>query len=1279
MKKFALITFILVFIAALGAGCFVSSGGKTPEELIKDRYGDTQFKISFGAEGLETPVADVYYSANDIPKLPTPEKTGYRFGGWYFDSALVQPYSDSLLLLKMTDVTLYAKWEKEEMTSSGIYDIEFSASILEDTVEKGELTDKYGGYKDFCDIIVKNQTYIEKSEDGLLLKLQYDCGLTVPFGSDPNFKVSVSPRMEARCYIKNKIASDSETIKTVFVDISKIDVAEPVYFNVTYTNWDVDLSELDRAATTTYYTVKFQITRFIGFSSAFVDPDTTLADGAYLAKVYYRQMSNTATMMDSYNPVYSYIIAENGNYKLVKPFTPYAGLIGSQVGGSASTNYYDRGMTFAPVSLCYEIEAPEKISESAIQSDYLPAYYNAGKYCDFEYEFHADTGKTYGIYDLGTSFKKAFMVQGGGTGFMEIMGAMGSMNFIMYIDYDHVTRLADCDYQPLSGDAYCKSDIKAYYAGNEGLSDLNSYGMSYDATEKYGISENLVNFYYSASRADAALSTRKMYSHKLKITPTAKANAYSVADSRYKIAEFAADTYIYGYDGKANLYADCLSVDMFGGYGLRRTIEVKTGKSVNKGENIRLESVFNEKVNSSVAFSGVTYTAYEVKNGAADYSKIVKINSSFTFEKDIAVSYSWIEGGKRKTSLVYLTEYVQPNVTLIGTEQNVYDPDRFYNYGTEVYYPIVRYTWGNGGGSFIDAWYDDGTSPNEGACPVTVAYYTVDNGSYSLSYIPKDSLTFKISQQTVVVYQLENAYGEKEFRYYAFKVTEEPVYDVLADDEKVDEGTVNYIENNKRQAITLSYSRYFAKDLGAITKSYAFDFGNGNVLELPMYEYVLLLKNGSKTVVVPVGADISEVINDIYLAVENAGYAGIITRYKNGNDKVTVTYVYQATVSGKLTTELFSAESLFTGYEYSFPSQYLCGADGTQFAYARTVSVDRYKGDSIDRSFAANRTYTVTQSGGGFTVIFNQPGDFRIRLTFYKTGEPFDSSENFSCSFDQRVTVLDGKGDVFITFVTDERHPFKKSSGESALRQRYSYSLADYIKLPDALSFDFPVGDALYGWRIKENGDQTVTHYRGGSNLTDFIIKFNAQSITLYATWDSGAEFTFDLDENLSGRPSVQKKYYMSADRNGKYIVDLGSIDVVTPAGYKFVGWESDLFDGRVKTDATVYLASAGTIKAVFAKILRVRYEIDSDKCDEYLANDEILGGYLLKDNEKVTDDKYSRVINLKGKDGYEFVGWVVVMPDGTERTIDFATDTITEDMAGADGIIRVKAVFREI
>lgn len=39
--------------------------------------------------------------------------------------------------MTMSDVTLYAKWLKEDMTVSGTYDIDFEAEILEDTIKKG--------------------------------------------------------------------------------------------------------------------------------------------------------------------------------------------------------------------------------------------------------------------------------------------------------------------------------------------------------------------------------------------------------------------------------------------------------------------------------------------------------------------------------------------------------------------------------------------------------------------------------------------------------------------------------------------------------------------------------------------------------------------------------------------------------------------------------------------------------------------------------------------------------------------------------------------------------------------------------------------------------------------------------------------------------------------------------------------------------------------------------------------------------------------------------------
>ena len=67
----------------------------------------------------------------------------------------------------MRDVTLYAKWEQETFETDGTYDIEFSANITEITY-KGELADEYGWY-DFTEAIVEDETYIEKTESGLLL------------------------------------------------------------------------------------------------------------------------------------------------------------------------------------------------------------------------------------------------------------------------------------------------------------------------------------------------------------------------------------------------------------------------------------------------------------------------------------------------------------------------------------------------------------------------------------------------------------------------------------------------------------------------------------------------------------------------------------------------------------------------------------------------------------------------------------------------------------------------------------------------------------------------------------------------------------------------------------------------------------------------------------------------------------------------------------------------------------------------------------------------------
>ena len=91
--------------------------------------------------------------------------------------------------MTMSDVTLYAKWLKEDMTVSGTYDIDFEAEILEDTIKKGQTADEFGGYKKFPENISVENTYIcllytsirpkrgRRLRDERNLLYRADCGL----------------------------------------------------------------------------------------------------------------------------------------------------------------------------------------------------------------------------------------------------------------------------------------------------------------------------------------------------------------------------------------------------------------------------------------------------------------------------------------------------------------------------------------------------------------------------------------------------------------------------------------------------------------------------------------------------------------------------------------------------------------------------------------------------------------------------------------------------------------------------------------------------------------------------------------------------------------------------------------------------------------------------------------------------------------------------------------------------------------------------------------------
>ena len=542
MKKKSILA-ILIAVLCLSSVCFTACSGyngQTPQDILENVYGDTEYTISFVAEDADAPVADMTYTAKSMPTLPTPTRVGYVFSGWYFDSAYTKPYSDGILYLYMRDVVLYARWEQESFSADGTYDIDYSASIVDGTLVLGTLAEEYG-YKNFADDIVADETYIEKTDDQLLLKIQYDCRALEPLSlSDyKSYEVTLASALnDSDIYIADTVDSYTDTLKTLYIDITGMDLSTPVYFYVSTINWETDgLTDEQRLATQTTYTVEFSIERLIGFSRPFEDTSVPLEDGYYLVRTYMSQLDMSETMMNSFNPVYSYIIAEGGNYTLVKPLYPYFGITEYYLGEllePLAANYYNRMATFMPWQVCYEVDISDYAGQTGVESDYYPETYNAGRYKEYSVEFHAETGNCYSIIDLGDNLQTALVLSGSPTGFMEVAVDLGEMHTLMTIDYEHIVKLTSIDYEPLEGDAFVAEEEIQYYPGD--IDDLNERGKTFDATEEYGLSTRMINYFFTATGLNSSYQSRTAYDSRITVAPTASTNVQTVADSRYDIA-----------------------------------------------------------------------------------------------------------------------------------------------------------------------------------------------------------------------------------------------------------------------------------------------------------------------------------------------------------------------------------------------------------------------------------------------------------------------------------------------------------------------------------------------------------------------------------------------------------------------------------------------------------------------------------------------------------------------------------------------------------------------
>ena len=1246
-----------VSLAALPS-CSKAGSTRTPQDVIKEAYGDTEYKISFSSEGLDAPLEDLTYTAKSIPVLPSPQKVGYVFGGWFFDKEYHTQYQDNLLLMTMSDVTLYAKWLKEDLAVSGTYDIDFEAEILEDTVKEGKTAAEFGGYKKFPDNISVENTYIEKSDNDLLLKIEYDCMDPEPYGAlADSYKVTVNAtKNPSSVYIKESVNSLSDTVKTIYIRITDTDLSKPVYLDIETTNWNAEgLSDEERYGTTTTYTVEFRITRLIGFKTPYVDTSVPLEDGYYLVRSYFKTIENKSSMGDGFNSVFSYLKAENGKYKLIKPFTPYAGLVQFTLGKLEEPYYknlFYRMMSFMPNQYCFELDTTGFDGE--VESNYYPETYKAKKYVDYSVEFHTDDYKIYSIIDLGTNFKREFGILYSVSGFMEVAGGMGSGLQILYMDCDHIIRLSDenVDYHELSGNSYSFEASGSFYPGN--ASDLNDKNLTYDETLKNGLSTKMVNFWYSATDANAPYESRKVYNSKITFRPTDETNAKNISDARYEIAHFDIQTNIYGYDAETSrkngeeLYCDSMSVQTFGANGMRESLKFRLGKTVNQGDVIRLEDLYREKVSTDTDFSTVQYKGYAISGDKIDFSKEIGVTKAFTFSSDCAIVFtSADDDGITQTAIVEIVQKSDPDYRITdenhawkwSDEDAAYVSDTIDKEGSSVELPALTYSWtGVKNVRFRSNWYDDEACIN----PLHVGIFTNQNGVYSLTYIGHQKKDFTASAyETYVCYELVNGYEETEFVRFKYVTSKKETYRIESvGGEIMDEGDVQYDEYGKIKDIRASESVYLTKENcdEKLSRLFRMTIGEASPSQMTLtgFSACLVDKNNHRTTVSRVveNGDMDSVIQEIKGYMENYSWFTVSLEFSYFGNQFSSNYLYGVTFSGETTTDMLKFNSYFANTLYTMSIPRLYSSEGNEIA-TTYINVKHRIGGKTDNSFYAGRTYTLRKGEYEYSLKFNEAGAFYVGFSFSVNG--------VSYSFGQVVNVLSDTCDVAITFVTDKDHPFS----DGLLQRTVTYNLSNNITALNEK--EFAGTDILFGWTQYIGRDATSKDVVQ-NGIDNFVSRYNSQNVTLYAIWDGGISVTAKSEGN-----DDRVKHYFRDSSSGYYVIDLSVYKVYAPAGTVLVGWTGGFLGDSVK-NGKIYLNEVAddsdyfTINAVYKKMLTVKYSINATYSASVIRNDSVIEGNGLDSNRTVV-----------AKTGYTFKGWFV-HGDESKTIIDLSTYKFTED-----------------
>lgn len=1343
ISKILIVLLTLVSTVIL-VGC-ANTKVNSPEDVIKDAYGDSKFRISFDSTDLEAPLIDLYYTASNMPILPTPVKVGYVFAGWYFDKSLTEPceVDKGDLLWKMKNVTLYPKWEQEKIFNNGTYDIEFEAKIVENSIVKGVFAE---GYQEFPNDIVASETYIEKNAVGTFLRIQYDNVVRGPVlgsaGSDEN---NFSKMTYTVTDPKNRINKDisiqdrTNSIQTIYLDISNMNLADTIHLNIEYYNWKINISDENRKLASVRYEVEFRITRFIGFGQSFINPERKLEDGMYVLPSHYTDLKKDFIMLDAFNPVYTYLEVKNGNYILHKPLNTY----NNDFPEITPEQYPLRTSGYAREFACMFIDRDKKLPidvEQNLEGKYfLPEEIGAKGFESITYEFNAKTGKYFYTINLGNTLDKDIVFIGGSAGAMEQMFNMPFDYRRLRLDYDSMVQVIDCDYKPLEGKEFTYKDEVAFYPGS--ILDFKDDNTVYDMCMKFRFAIDMTNVFFLQTKNG---KVDKVFDTKMTINP-GKLYVDSLADTRFKYQKFSVSLSAFDYDPKVDgkLYARDLSFVTNLQYRTSNSsVNAKyAGKTFNVGDAVNLKNLYIEKVSTSVP-SSLTAKVYDVKDGLiVDYSTGRNAKNTFTFDKNIAIEFTSNEEGHEKHSLIYVMEKEEPKLRIIGDDwtqdkDGIYVTKKRFSLDSTVLIPEVVYNYYGISFSTKDLKkYDEDAYYDTNYTKVSAWNYT--DGIYKPINISGREVESQYdfimdSDRIRVLMQLTNPFGEFKPIVLEFRGIDSGNYTIKLNDKLIASGDLSFkgtVRNPINFKMKETYHIGDEIDLNSISTKFDFSYttDRGTVYSPINFNHVIIYLR-DKTITV-------NSLAEIWNYIKNEDYALINLVYSNEyGDTVQYKAEYNFKINNKPLNEykvMNTNTTIFNGVSFTLKNPVI-SSNSHIILGDGDLRVYRKYGDSYLLCEKDDATWHSSSYYGEIT--FNTSGEYlicwEIRLYHDENGHwVFDSVaqteliQSVTFNFCQAVEVIDNKSDMVLTFATDKKHPFNQDKLNELIVQGYEFnedSMYQYVTIPVkrdeeiwSLTSDYfktldgqnPLGHTLFGWGNKDG----VRSYGTDSSVKDAMVRQHTLTPILYSIWDIPIEIdlTYDIGGELykpfDGIIKVYRddsKVIYKSRKQQLHIFKFFDENRELMRDYKIYGfkasmpvferWEevdgqqtmvvSDFYKGNF--DVILTTKQSISVTAIFKKSVYVGYEAFSEAGEKLKFSEEIRKDYDLfssdEFNQSVDFKKMNQLKNpLVTNIDLRFKHWQAF--DKVEQKwviIDLDTLVLEERFIDSNGKITLRAIF---